>query len=58
MRGNFGRDDPREMPAHFFYRSLRIDYGSAVRADPERQNCSICPAVLVRGHDLPVRPLR
>jgi len=43
MSGNFGRDDPREMPAHFFYRSLRIDYGSAVRADPERQNCSICP---------------
>ena len=23
--------------------SLRIDYGSAVPADPERQNCSICP---------------
>jgi hypothetical protein len=43
MSGNFGRDDPREMPAHFFYRSLRIDYGIAVRADPERQNCSICP---------------
>ena len=43
MIGNFGRDDPREMPAHFFYRSLRIDYDSAVRADPERQNCSICP---------------
>src|SRR5262245_31601732 len=43
MIDNFGRDDPREMPAHFFYRSLRIDYGSAVPADPERQNCSICP---------------
>jgi hypothetical protein len=39
----FGREDPREMPAHFFYGSLRIDYASAVRADPERQNCSICP---------------
>ena len=43
MSGNFGRDDPREMPAHFFFRSLRIKYGSAVRADPGRQNCSICP---------------
>jgi hypothetical protein len=40
---DFGRDDPREMPGHFFYRSLRIDYGSAVRADPAKQNCSICP---------------
>jgi len=43
MSRNFGRDDPREMPAHFFYRSLRVDYGSAVRANAERQNCSICP---------------
>jgi hypothetical protein len=39
----FGREDPREMPPHFFLGSLRIDYGSAVPADPERQNCSICP---------------
>src|SRR5688572_28793503 len=39
----FGRDDPREMPVHFFLWSLRIDYQSAVRADVERQNCSICP---------------
>jgi hypothetical protein len=31
------------MPVHFFNRSLRIDYGSAVPADIERQNCSICP---------------
>src|SRR3990172_474214 len=40
---DFGRNDPREMPVHFFYRSLRLDYGTAVRADFERQNCSICP---------------
>jgi hypothetical protein len=39
----FGRDDPREMPVHFFYGSIRIDYESAVRADTARQNCSICP---------------
>jgi hypothetical protein len=40
---DFGREDPREMPAHFFLGSLRVDYGSAVPADPERQNRSICP---------------
>jgi hypothetical protein len=31
------------MPVHFFSGSLRVDYGSAVRAEPEKQNCSICP---------------
>ena len=40
---DFGRNDPREMPLHFFYGSLRRDYSSAVRADVEKQNCSICP---------------
>ena len=40
---DFGRDDPREMPAHFFQGCLRVEYGSAVRADPDRQNRSICP---------------
>jgi len=40
---DFGRDDPHEMPVHFFYRSSRIDYASAVRANAGRQNCSICP---------------
>jgi hypothetical protein len=39
----FGQDNPREMPIHFFYGSLRLDYGSAVRADPDSQNCSVCP---------------
>jgi hypothetical protein len=39
----FGSDDPREMPAHFFYRALRLDYDTAVRAGTEKQNCSICP---------------
>jgi hypothetical protein len=39
----FGEDDPREMPAHFFVGALDIDYASAVRADPAKQNCSICP---------------
>jgi len=39
----FGSDDPREMPMHLFRGSLRVDYGSAVRSDPGKQNCSICP---------------
>lgn len=40
---DFGRDDPREMPVHLFFASVRIDYGSAVRANADKQNCSICP---------------
>ena len=39
----FGSDNPCEMPAHLFYRSVRIDYETAVRSDPGKQNCSICP---------------
>ena len=30
--GDFGYDDPHEMPAHFLYRAVAVDYGSAVRA--------------------------
>lgn len=40
---SFGEDDPREMPAHFFFRALRINHETAVRADVGKQNCSICP---------------
>ena len=40
---DFGRNDPREMPLFLFSRVLRLDYGTAVRADTERQNRSICP---------------
>jgi Probable zinc-ribbon domain len=40
---DFGEDDPREMPAHLFAGALHLDYASAVRANPEKQNCSICP---------------
>jgi hypothetical protein len=39
----FGSDDPREMPVHFFLGSLRLNYATAVRSNPDRQNCSICP---------------
>jgi hypothetical protein len=40
---DFGRDNPRDMPLHFFYEAARLDYQSAVRANVDRQNCSICP---------------
>jgi hypothetical protein len=40
---DFGSDDPREMPAHFFYRSLRVNYETAVHSNPDNQYCSICP---------------
>jgi hypothetical protein len=40
---DFGFDDPREMPVHFFYRCLSVDYRTAVRANTAKQNRSICP---------------
>jgi hypothetical protein len=40
---DFGRQAPRQMPVHFFYRSLRVNYQTAVPSDPNSQNCSICP---------------
>jgi hypothetical protein len=40
---HFGRNNPREMPIHFFYGSVRVNYETAVRSDPDKQNCSICP---------------
>ena len=40
---DFGRDNPREMPAHLFPRCVSMDYASAVRANIAKQNCSICP---------------
>ena len=40
---DFGRDDPRQMPRYLFDRALRRDYDTAVRANTDQQNCSICP---------------
>lgn len=31
------------MPPHFFHGALRLDYRTAIRAQTESQNCSICP---------------
>lgn len=40
---SFGENNPREMPSFLFYRSVKVAFDTAVRADPGRQNCSICP---------------
>lgn len=39
----FGEDDPREMPRHLFFGAVGMDYETAVRSNPGKQNCSICP---------------
>lgn len=39
----FGSTDPRLMPRHLFWGAVHIDYESAVRGNPERQNYSVCP---------------
>lgn len=40
---DFGAENPREMPPHFFYGALRLKYETAVRSNPSNQNCSVCP---------------
>lgn len=39
----FGNADPEKMPRHFFFRALAVHYETAVRANTEKQNHSICP---------------
>ena len=39
----FGSTDPRLMPKHFFSGAVHLDYASAVRGNPERQNYSVSP---------------
>lgn len=39
----FGSIDPRLMPMHLFWGAVHIDYASAVRGNPEKQNYSVCP---------------
>ena len=39
----FGNTDPKKMPKHFFWNALFIDYKTAVRANTDKQNYSVCP---------------
>lgn len=39
----FGKENPEEMPRHFFSGTHSIDYSTAIKANVDLQNCSICP---------------
>jgi len=39
----FGKTDPRQVPKHLFRHALEIDYQSAIRGDPDKQNYTVCP---------------
>jgi len=39
----FGSTDPKEMPPHFFWSALDIDYGTAIRANIDAQDYTVCP---------------
>lgn len=39
----FGDTDPRKMPGHLFSGLVSIDFGTAVRANIDRQNYCTCP---------------
>jgi hypothetical protein len=39
----FGNTHPKGMPPHLFYPALAVHYETAVRANTEKQNCSVCP---------------
>lgn len=39
----FGSTDPRKMPNHLFGGAIHLDYKSAVRGNPQKQNYSVCP---------------
>lgn len=39
----FGSTDPRMMPKHLFWGAIHLDYDSAARGNPQKQNFSVCP---------------
>ena len=39
----FGNTDPKKMPNHFFYGAVKIKYETAVKANTDKQNYSVCP---------------
>ena len=40
---HFGSNDPRKMPKHLFCHAVHLDYDSATRGNPQKQNFSVCP---------------
>ena len=39
----FGNTDPRRMPGHLFFGAIHLEYKSALRGNPQKQNYSVCP---------------
>ena len=39
----FGNTDPKRVPRHLFFRALSVHHETAVRANIEKQNYSVCP---------------
>lgn len=39
----FGDTDPRLMPWHLFFPAIGIDYSTAIRANVQAQNYTVCP---------------
>ncbi len=39
----FGKSNPRKMPAHLFHDALKLNYDSAQRADTSKQAFTVCP---------------
>jgi len=40
---SFGYTDPRQMPPHFFWGNLGLDYSTAIRADHVAQDFTVAP---------------
>ena len=43
MFDDWGKRDAREMPEHFFFGALSIDYTTAAKADTSKQDFTVCP---------------
>src|SRR5207244_13107894 len=39
----FGNTHPKKMPPHFFFNAVAVHHDTAVRANFEKQNFSVCP---------------
>ena len=39
----FGSTDPRKMPKHLFGGTIHLEYKTAIRGNPQKQNYSVCP---------------
>ena len=40
---SFGENSPQDMRWHYFSGTTKRSYDTAMRSDPSKQNCSVCP---------------